>query len=109
MPNFGDKKVYVISAVIVLLVIMYFLINYQVKDTLHRELRKLSDRKKKKQKTLLMNQKRLMHTRDDENQNDMDSYQDPAERHNEDNENDEYYDKHERLSKNDMGMRDFVQ
>ena len=107
MPIFGgDKKVYVISAVIVLFVVVYFLINYQVKETLHRELRKLSDRKKKKERSLLMKQRKMMQMRD-ENRNDMDSYQDPAEGYNENNDNNEHYD-NQRLSKDDMLMRDFA-
>lgn len=108
MPNF-DKKTYIVCFLIIFCVILYFLINYQVKSTLHSELKKISDKKKKRQKLAQIRQTKLMEMRqgheEERNMPDMDSYVDPAEKYVDDN-NDDGYDRQQRLNKDDMMMRD---
>jgi hypothetical protein len=109
----NDNKTYICIAVLVILVALYYLIDYQIKSTLKNEFKRIQNKKHKKDKLQKIRQQRLMRDmemRRDVDQHDMDSYVDPAEeqRHEHDDEHEHFHHERARLSKDDILMRDLA-
>lgn len=117
MGILNDNKIYFACLLIVVLVGLYFFVSYQAKQVLKHELKKMAEKKHKKQKLLQMKQHRLMQMRqmqeERQHNHDMDSYIDPSERYNEQDDEDQHrangggYER-ARLSKDDILMRDLA-
>jgi hypothetical protein len=120
MSFITDNKTYIICITIAIIIIVYFLIDYQIKNTLIKELQRIRGEKHKKIKIQRIKQQRMQkktHTEQPKkntvekfNQHDMDSYVDPAEK----NIDREYGDEddrngfNEKLSKDNIYMRDML-
>lgn len=128
MSFINDNKVYITVALFVIIVIVYYLIDYQIKNTLFSELRKIGEKKTKKIKLQKIKQQKIAQKmkmkqqyseehNDQENQQqyDMDSYIDPATKYtrHEEEDGDEEQEmrnrmQQERLSKDNIYMRDIM-
>ena len=113
MINILNTKVFVPIVVIIFLVGLYYFINYRIKSVLKHELKKMSEKKQKKQKDMNEKKKKIMEVEMRKHKNerhqqqmDMDSYIDPAQLY--DNNELEMQPK-QRLSKNDILMRDLAE
>jgi hypothetical protein len=115
MSFFNDNKVYIIGAVLIIIIIMYYLIDYQIRTTLWNELKKIGDKKNKKlkiqkikQQKMAQMKQRYVEEQDQEPQYDMDSYVDPAAKYVRHDEEDDDQMPQERLSKDNIYMRDLM-
>ncbi len=114
----NDNKAYICIALIVVVVIFYYLIDYQIKSTLRNEIKKIQTKKHKKDKIQKIRQQRAMREMEmrNENQHDMDSYVDPAEKYRDDqqhehdhgHDHEHFHQDRARLSKDDILMRDLA-
>lgn len=115
MFGIGSNKFYlVLSIVIALIVLIGFVIDYRIKYVVKNELdtrrkKKLLKLKKLKQ-NMLQNRQNIQ---EEQHDIDMDSYMDPTERYRQEHEDvaDEqhnYVENNKRLTKDEMGMRDFL-
>ena len=100
----------------VTIIIMYYLIDYQIRLTIKDELRSMRERKYKKMKMLKNNKAKSVekdtYSKNEEpshdmNQADMDSYMDPLQNQGDDFDNHVQHNQ-KRISKNDIMMRNFV-
>lgn len=113
---FNDNKIYIVGIIIVLIVIAYFAIDYQIKNTLYYELRKIEKenirkiKKIKQQKLIEMQKKQQAYkqTRQTNQGHDGDSYIDPAQDIYNDDEQIEEEKRSEKLSKDNFMMRDLI-
>lgn len=117
MGLLNDNRIYLLFLLVGISVILYFFVTYQAKQVLKHELKKMSEKKQKKQKLLHMKQQRLMkmrHMQENTQCNrDMDSYIDPNERFGMNDDDEQYLDhndQHERarLSRDDIMQRDLT-
>lgn len=115
----NNNLIYLGCFIVMALVGLYFLMLWLIRETVKDELKKIQLKRNKKRKLLEEKQRKMFELQkirqiNNENiNNDMDSYIDPAEGYNEDNNQDED-DLHDtgysgnRLNKNDINMRDIA-
>ena len=106
-----NNKVYAGIISVVIVIILYYLIDYQIKSTLKQEIKKMQIKKYKRAKhaKMIKNKKNASSARRVEEteqqmdqQGDIDSYMDPAEGY------DDNAGNNEKLTKDNMLMRDLV-
>jgi hypothetical protein len=110
MNNILQAKIFIPIVIIIFLIGLHYYINYRVRILLKSELRKISEKKHKKMKETTKRQNRSsdmqnMQEMQQSRQMDMDSYEDPAETY--DNMDNMDMPKQQRLTKNNIGTRDF--
>lgn len=114
MENPVNNKVYVGVAIVVFLTILYFFINYRVKNILRHELHKIRERRNKKIRIAQEKNKRSVsqHIKNQQIMTDhaIDSYFDPAENQEQDQDREDDNDDGvvQRLTKDNIGTRDFT-
>lgn len=119
MAFLGDNRIYIFCVVIVLIIIAYFTIDYQIRNTLKHELKQMEKenikrmkiKKIRQQKMMEMQRRQQMAQRQNQQKHDTDSYIDPAqeayeEEHDQRPTNEEK--RSERLSKDNFMMRDLI-
>ena len=107
MDIFKNNRVQLGVALVLFIVIIYFLINYQVKSTLRNEFQKMHMKKQKRLKQeKVRQQRRAQEMETKQTFGDIDSYIDPLVAENEGHHNNEHFD--QRLSQDDMLMRDIT-
>lgn len=127
----NNNIIYVVCIIIISLIGLYFLLVWQIRENVRDELKQIMNNRNKKRKILKSKQQKLLQIRIKEEeknmindhsqdmnqfvQNDIDSYIDPAEGYQNDNQNDNEYDQRmssgysgNRLSKDDIMMRDIA-
>lgn len=118
MLGINNNKLYVACIILVILVITVFLINYQINRVVKEEIGKYHKRKALRQRKMMMKRNKMMeqenrqqHAMQENGMMDNDSYMDPVDRHQQDDDdepNNEEFDNN-RLSKENIGMRAFMQ
>ena len=114
MFNLQNEKMYlVIIGVLVLVGLVVYLINYQIKVTVRNELTMMKKRRFKKLQHMKMKQeKELMRRKHREGNNEeMDSYIDPVNQDQYEEDEQQYEDNHApaRFTQNDISQRDLVE
>lgn len=96
----NNNKIYLLIGAVIVLLLLYFLLDYQIKLTLKNEMKKISDKKKQIHKKNKLKQIRMQMK--SEQQDGVDSYIDPAENYREE----EMDERPKRLERDDMLIRD---
>jgi ABC-type nickel/cobalt efflux system permease component RcnA len=111
---FNDNKAYIFILALVILVACYYLVDYQIKSTLRHELKSMHHKKQKKMKLHKIKQQRMaqmMESQKNREQHELDSYIDPAEEQQYENEQrnrEHLHHDNSRLPKDDILMRDLT-